>query len=198
MRHLLFASLFVTMIASGAQGVSLSVSPDKFTYVIGETITLTVTGDDTGGGSYSGIFGRLDYSGALVNNGTRSQVVLGGPSGKWTGGVLTSGDNGVQAFSWAFNQVTLTPQEATNLPGTLSTVTLIAQSIGIVNVNWHTDNSVGEGLDFFGLTDAPGTGFCIVNEAGSVCPFVPEPTTAALLGMGLVALAAMRRRGTSR
>jgi hypothetical protein len=55
-----------------------------------------------------------------------------------------------------------------------------------------------QGLDFFGVTSAPGIclqALLIGEPSGPVCPpAVPEPHTAALLGLGLVALASVRRR----
>ena len=172
-------------IAAAANAVSLSVNSDKLTYLVGETVTLTVTGDlglDATGypiRAYSA-FGRLDYSGALVDNGTRSQTALVGEIGTWVKGSLDQGDNGVTAFSYAFNQVAgLTADTATNLPAAFATVTLIAQEVGFVGVNWHTTLGLGEELLFFGITNAPGTYFSII----------PEPATGALLGLGLVALA---------
>ena len=91
-----------------------------------------------------------------------------------------AGDNGVDAYSEAFNRVNLNggPLSA----GPLSTVTLIATAVGIVDVAWETTPPVD--LEFFGLETAPGTSFTIV----------PEPGTGALLGLGLVALSAPRRR----
>ena len=38
----------VAAIASAARGATLPVTPDKFTYNVGETITLTVIGDSQG------------------------------------------------------------------------------------------------------------------------------------------------------
>ena len=59
-------------------------------------------------------------------------------------------------------------------------MTLIAQSLGIVDVHW--DSTLNE-FFFFGLTNAPGTSFTIV----------PEPSTAVLLAVGLLGLAVRRR-----
>ena len=178
--------------ASAASAASLSVTPDKTTYNVGETITLTVVGDDQNTISY-GIFGRLEYTGALVNNGTRSQTKLvdtesqGSPQGPWLTGGLSQGDNGTAAFSDAFFQLAgISPKTASNLPGVLSTVTLIAQASGVVQLSWNIANGMGFELSFFGLTNAPGASFTIV----------PEPATLALLGFGLAALAT-RRRGRS-
>ena len=182
----------VLAFASTASGASLSVSSDKYTYLYGETVTLTIIGDPGGATSY-GIQGRLDYSGAQVDNGTRSQITLTGPYGKWVAGALYANDDGVNAYSFAFNQTSSIEQTSTNLPGVLSTVTLIATGLGLVQVNWHTALD-GEQLDFFGLTNAPGTTFCIPGD-GDPCALIPEPGTAGLLGLGLVALAAARKEG---
>jgi hypothetical protein len=173
-----FALLFAIGSAGGASAATLSVTPDKLTYLVGETVTLTVIGDD-GGASAFGIFGRLDYSGLLVDNGTRSQTQLVGQNGNWLKGTLVQGDDGTLANSWAFNQIApftdpLSPDTANNLPGTLAIVTLIATAVGVVDVNWNSDTGSGFELLFFGLTNAPGTAFTIV----------PEPATAALLALG--------------
>jgi hypothetical protein len=179
--------LFAISLAASANAASLSVSSDKLTYTVGETVTLSISGDPQGVTVY-GIFGRLLYNGALVNNGTRSQITLTGPQGNWIKGVLQQGDTNAfsptSAFSYAFNQIAgLYAQTATNLPANnpLSTVTLIASATGLVNVVW--DVSPPYELMFFGLTNAPGTSFTIV----------PEPATAALLGAGLCIMAAKRR-----
>jgi hypothetical protein len=185
MKHMLFVGSSVFGIAAAANAASLSVGSDKLTYAVGETITLTVTGDDAGAVRY-GVFGRLDYGGALVDNGTRNQLMLVGQNGSWITGTLPGSDNGVDAYSFAFNQIAgLTPDTAINLPAAFATVTLIAKAVGFVNVNWHTVPDGAE-LDFFGLTSAPGTSFTIV----------PEPDTSVLVALGLFLLGgALRRPG---
>ena len=126
----LCAAILATVPCWAASATTLSVSPDKFTYSVGETVTLTVTGDD-GGVTAFGIFGRLDYNGALVDNGTRSQTWLVDSSGSWIRHPLDAGDTHVNsptsAFSEAFSQISLDGKTADNLPGTLATGTLIAK-----------------------------------------------------------------------
>jgi PEP-CTERM motif len=178
-QRLFVAALLVVGCAATSNAVTLTVAPDKPTYQIGETITLTVTADDEGAYHYS-IFGRLQYSGALVDNGTRTQTPLVGhldPSAfPWLTLDLESGDDGVDAYSDAFNQLNFVGLTALNLPGDLSVVTLIARAVGVVEVSWAE-------LNFFESFAAPGTSFAIV----------PEPATAALLGLGLLVVAGRAR-----
>jgi hypothetical protein len=65
----------------------------------------------------------------------------------------------------------------------VSTITLTADAAGTANFSWLI-NAGNESLNFFGLT----------NSAGTSVLIVPEPTTAALLGMGLLGLAVAGRR----
>jgi hypothetical protein len=95
--------------------------------------------------------GLLFYSGALVDNGTRSQTNLG-PG--WGEGVLSASDDGTIAKSLAFDQLRISTRATRpTSPALCPVVTLIAQAVGVVDVNWKT---IPEGsLFFFGLTSAP-------------------------------------------
>ena len=77
-------------------------------------------GDDEDAVSYQ-IYGKLRYSGSLVDNGTRTQTRLVGPVGDWVlPPSLLQDDDGTSAFSEAFNQISssqVIAQPATNLPG---------------------------------------------------------------------------------
>jgi hypothetical protein len=118
----LFAAALFFPVVHAANAATLSVNSDKTTYNIGETITLSVIADDQGATAYY-IFGRLLYNGALVDNGTRSQVAMVGPTGNWTKNTLEQADSGsaIGTSSEAFDQARAFAESPTNLPGTLST-----------------------------------------------------------------------------
>ncbi|MGH9204306.1 MAG: PEP-CTERM sorting domain-containing protein, partial [Vicinamibacterales bacterium] len=116
--------------AEGANAGWLAVTPDKSWYYIGETITLTVTGDDQGHSAY-GIFGRLTFDGRIVDNRTRTQTDADGAGSNWIRGTLAYADTnaaGAGSFSDAFNQVATYADSAPNYPAIVATVTLIGQA----------------------------------------------------------------------
>ena len=93
MRERLLATVFALLAAesTAVTAATLSVSPDKPTYNVGETITLSVD-DDAEGASTCCIYGRLEYKGSWVNNGAATQKLMG-PAGDWVEGSLEFADS---------------------------------------------------------------------------------------------------------
>jgi PEP-CTERM motif-containing protein len=201
MKRTLFVVAVLVAVATAASAATLSVASDKTTYSVGEAITLTVSGDGLAA-STQGIFGRLEMNGSLVN--LSNSFVLAsncnpGPApcantqkligSGFTKGILEAADSNANSANSltveAFDQVNFSggTQTATS---PISTITLIAQALGVVNADWNTSTGSGFELSFFGLSNGPGTSFTIVG--------VPEPSTVALLGFGLVGLVLGGRR----
>lgn len=161
--------------ATAANAVSLSVVSDAATYNVGDTITLTVTGDSMGVAA-NAIIGRLDMTAGLTTSVSGSQTphTSFGGALPWAQGVLVGGAD----FQTVFNQLAgLTPFPVDQLQ--IATATLTASNLGVVNVTWNAN------LQFFGVGGAAtGTSFTIV----------PEPTTTTLLGLALFGLVVAARR----
>jgi hypothetical protein len=151
-----------------ATATTLSITPDKSVYAVGETITLLVLGDSEGALDNS-IFGDIVFDPSLATAISSSQEALTSLSGSviWTKGVSRTGPG----FARAMVQLVAQPALAVDGPF-MATVTLEASMEGVVDFAW-------ESLDFFGLDSAP----------GASAQIVPEPSTALLLGLGLVVLA---------
>jgi hypothetical protein len=159
---------------AAAGAASLSISTDKLTYLVGETVDVTVTGLPQGG-TDSAIRGQLQYSAALTDTVTSSQTLhttLGVP---WTEGTLNVGDGFADVFNQSRVLATIVDQNQ------IATATLTAAALGTVNLSWNTSSPA---LDFFGLTSGTGASFTIVPESG----------TGLLVGLGLLGLALFARR----
>jgi len=184
MKRTLFVVAALVAFATAASAATITVVSNKLTYSPGETVILTVTGNSQGGKD-SEAGGRIEYSAALTTTVTASQEALtraGGTLFALTG-VLNTGDG----FADVFQQIIDgggTPRTVDNL--LLATAQLVADVAGTVSVAWST--SPGFELDFFGLTSA--------TNPGTIASFtiIPEPTTAALLGLGLLGLVLGGRR----
>jgi cysteine-rich repeat protein len=137
--------------ASSAGAATLTVTPDKATYDVGDTITLAVTGDPQQAQDV-GIFGRLIYSSALTRTESSSQQLQTTDGTPWLTGTpsLAIGDG----FADVFNQIEPTccdPVGADNLLHAQAVLTALAP--GEVDISWNSSPS-SLGLEYFGLTNA--------------------------------------------
>jgi len=184
MKRTLIAVATLIGLASAANAATLTVVADQANYLVGDTITLTVTGD-TQGGTALLVFGRLlfDAPVAAYSTGAPNQNALLAFGGAlpWVTGPLSCG----AASCEMMNQISpVVGQAVTSSVPLIATVSFLATAVGTSNVNWDTNQAGGFGLDFFGLNDA----------AGTTINVIPEPTTAALLGLGMLGLAVAGRR----
>jgi hypothetical protein len=193
MKRTLITVAALVGLASVANAATITLSTDKNSYNFGETITLTVTATN-GSETDAGITGVVLFTTALINptagGATQTQLVSLGGAVSWTLGALAAFCTDASGSCRMFSQVS--PVGAASVssplsPFTLSTKTFIAGSTeGTVNFNWlvSPQTPAAQRLDYFGVT----------NAAGKSVVIVPEPTTAALLGLGLFGLAVAGRR----
>jgi hypothetical protein len=176
-KQILISLITVIGLAITANAATLSVTSDASTYAPGATITLTVSGDAEGA-STTAVFAQVLFSGdsSFVSSSQQGQTSFSGGL-PWASGALTSG----AGFADALNQIAgLSALPADNLFS--ATIVLTAGSAGTVATSFNTTPGANL-LDFYGASGTGGT-FTIV----------PEPTTAGLLGLGLLSLAVVGRR----
>lgn len=124
-------------------------------------------------------YGAVIYPGVAVAPATQQQFAL---PGNWTLGATPCNATSCVAFSQISDDGPV-PISATNyLIATLTFDVLSGSPAGVFQFDWQT--TPPPGLDFFGVTSAPGVSVTIV----------PEPSTAALLSVGLLGIAGGVRR----
>lgn len=168
-------ALIASFASSAASAATLTVTPDAFTYQVGDTITLNVFGDPEGEAT-NGIFGMLLFDEGIATYVDSQQQPLITQFGMatWVQQSLQGGvDAELGGFAEAFDQIwSLNQEQPSNT--LIATVTLLADSAGLLDLEWNTEGD--RLLDFFSLTNAPGTSVLII----------PEPSTGALVALGLV------------
>jgi hypothetical protein len=170
------AAALLVAATSAAEAATLTITPDKAIYAVGETIMLSIVGDSEGGAD-SFVTGRLVFDASLAEYVTGSQTPLTSFGGAVPWATFPVG--GGAGFADAFHQiVSPNPFPVDNLLE--ATVILIATAPGSLDIAW---GSIGVELRFFGLTSAPGVSVTLV----------PEPATLLLVSAGVLALAQRRR-----
>ena len=179
MKRLGFAVVLAIVALAGwgseARAASLSIGTDQPTYTIGQTVTVTVTGDSQGG-SDNAIAGTLQYSSTLTDTVSSSQSLLISGGLPWLPGILSTSDGSSEVFDQSRGGI-LPAATVSNL--LTSTLILTATGLGTVTLSW------APGLDFFGLSSGPSASFTVL---------APEPGTALLIGLGLAGIAFVGRR----
>jgi len=165
-----------------------SSDPDAF-YAVNDVITLTVRVTADGGAADDAIYGAVLYRSDVLQSGSQSFNVL--PGGWNSGAVFCSFVPTARCI--AINQTVpigsppLAPNVTDFLIAKLTFVIPFSPTPPpygtVLDFTWQTTPSV-QRLDFFGVTNAPGYSVTIV----------PEPTTAALLCVGLLGLVIATRR----
>lgn len=184
MKRTLIALVALVGLTASANAATLTIGGGG-SYNVGDLITLTVSGNAQGGTS-DAVFGRLNFSNptvAAISTGVPVQNTLTSLGGAipWLGpAALACNANSCTMMDQVQGLTSFTPDNAL-----VSSVSFLATTPGTTNVAWELA-AVGFELNFFGLSNAPGTTITV--------NVVPEPTTAALLGLGLFGLAVAGRR----
>jgi len=182
-RTLILAAALVGL-ASAADAASVVVTSNQAVYTVGDTITLTVTGTANAGEVTTQVFGLL-----LLSSGNGGTVSGSGPAVQtalvsfgaipWTIGGAAACDS---TSCVVMNQlIGVTPFPVSNTPLAIATLSYTAATPGTVDLNF-----LALTFDFFGAALPATSSFNIVP--------IPEPTTAAMLGLGILGLTLAGRR----
>lgn len=186
MKRTLIAMVAALGLASSASAATLTIETDQATYNVNDTITVTMTlNTEAGDPAVLAVSADMSWNGAVGDGADQSSQ-----SGALTafGGLLpfsapaASGcisDSTCRMLDQVAGLNPLPPD-----PGQTITATLQILAIGIGTL----DLTTGPVFDVLGL------GGATLGANASVAQVVPEPGTAAMVGLGLLGLASVGRR----
>jgi PEP-CTERM motif-containing protein len=181
MHSLRFAvALGLALLTARADAATLTLTTDAISYVPGQSVTVTLTGD-SGGELDNYMYGRLRFDPTMFLN--PSAILLTPQSSSANGWITGGGSTCFTDNCYMLNQIAF-PDSIDMDPTvqTLATFTATIGRAGIANLIWDVD------VHFFGdrFNDliAPDLSFVVA----------PEPASALLVGLGLIAFGAIRRR----
>ena len=180
-KRLVRSGLLIAILLASSAHAAVSIRIDGPTVSVG-TITLQIYATADAGEMDNTIFGAINFPDALVNTNVagNSQTPLFSAIGALT---CTT------AFCVSFSQVNPAGPIALNLTDTLIATTTFHVDPSnppgtVINFRWRTTPST-QRFDWFGLTNAPGHSVTVAA--------IPEPATAALVGVGLLGIALIAR-----
>jgi len=185
---LLTLATAVAGFATVANAATLTVTADAATYTTTDTITLTVTGSiDPNSEAAFNLFVTLGVPGnATFDSASAEQAFTPGMFGN-TNWSVGAGESNVNAGVYsAFDQIfgTGAAPFGNNYNG-VDTATITATALFTAGAPGAAAFDFGSDTNFFGISGA---------SSGVTVTIVPEPTTAALMGLGLFGLAMAGRR----
>jgi hypothetical protein len=167
MNNRFFVCLTALVMSSTAEATTISFSTDQLSYIAGDTITLTITGDATGAAA-DGIYGRLLYDPAVADSISAAQIPLTSDGVPWIDGVLSYGDGYVEVWDQIAGFDPLAPDGPA-----VSTVQILATHAGPLDLRWS--QQPGLELNFFGTTGVEGSDPVFSVEVGENPNYTPPP-----------------------
>jgi hypothetical protein len=175
--------------ASAANAASVVMTADKNFVGQGETITLHGVVTSSGAEADNTVFGAITYQDQFLNTNIAGNSQVGLPGWATSLGALTCTTTRCISFSQS-NVSGILPVPGGVTSFQISTTTFIVAPTTpmgtVLTFNWQT-TPFTQRLDYFGVTNAPGVTVTVIGS-------IPEPTTAAMLGLGLFGLALAGRR----